>query len=99
MALKIVSAAEPMRVSESQVIALQQLEQYRMACMAAENADDLNDLREQLQTGHLYLKEMRQALDLAFKGLSPVVCFEQGKFIDHDVVDDACINHQQEALA
>lgn len=86
-------------LSESQVLALQQLEQYRMACMAAENADDLNDLREQLQTGHLYLKEMRQALDLAFKGLSPVVCFEQGKFIDHDLVDDACINHQQETLA
>ena len=50
--------------------------------MAAEHAHDLNSLREQLNPQHLYHKEMRQALDLAFKGLSHLVVFVEGEFVD-----------------
>lgn len=69
-------------LSEAQAAALQELEVYRSQCMAAEHAHDLNSLREQLNPQHLYHKEMRQALDLAFKGLSHLVVFVEGEFVD-----------------
>ncbi len=71
-------------LSEAQASAQLELEAYRDDCMTAEYASDLNQLREALPMAHIYLKEMRQALDLAFKSLGDKVIFENDAFIAQD---------------
>lgn len=72
------------QLSEAQANAQLELEAYRDDCMAAEYASDLNHLRAALPVEHIYLKEMRQALDLAFKSLGDQVVFENDAFIAQD---------------
>ncbi|XID75712.1 ATP-binding protein [Alkanindiges sp. WGS2144] len=75
-------------LSEAQATAMQELEIYRNECMAAQDAHDLNDLRKQLDSNPLYLKEMRQALDLAFKSMGDQVAFEHDAFIQLEPPSD-----------